>query len=247
MSRPLISFVLPAYNEAGHLPFTIEALHNALKHDPDCTYEIIVCDNNSTDNTSEIARSLGALVIFEPHNQIARARNTGAGQAKGEWICFVDSDTLVPAELGKCLIEVIRQPDTGGGGALVRFDLTRQPLFPALVLKIWNAISGLFRLAAGSFLFCRREAWEETGGFDETFYAAEELIFSKALKRWCRKKKQRFHIISDSAVLTSARKLQWNSQFRLFLIMFSLLRPGALKSRKGCSFWYQRPTKCAKD
>jgi cellulose synthase/poly-beta-1,6-N-acetylglucosamine synthase-like glycosyltransferase len=241
-SAPLISFVLPAYNEAGHLPATILALHEALQPHPGCSYEVIVCDNNSTDSTATVAESLGARVVFEAHNQIARARNTGARHAEGQWLCFVDSDTLVPTDLASKLLELLCQPDTGGGGTLVRFDLEEQPFFPSLVLQFWNSISGLFRLAAGSFLFCRREAWEETGGFDESFYAAEELIFSQALKGWCRKKGLKFKIISDSFVLTSARKLHWNSQFKLFLIMFSLLRPGALKSREGCSFWYQRPS-----
>ena len=40
--------------------------------------EVVVCDNNSTDRTAEIARAAGARVVFEPFNQIARARNTGA-------------------------------------------------------------------------------------------------------------------------------------------------------------------------
>jgi len=241
MTRPLISFVLPAYNEVDHLPATLAALRQALAPFPDCPFEIIVCDNNSTDETAALARSLGAIVVFEPHNQIAKARNTGASQAQGEWICFVDADTLVPPELGIRLIEVLLQPDTGAGGTLIRFDLAQQPFFPGLVVKTWNTISALFRLAAGSFLFCRREAWEETGGFNEEYYAAEELFFSRAIKQWCRKKKLKFRIITDCSVLTSARKLHWNSQFKLFFIMLSLLRPGALKSREGCSFWYQRP------
>jgi glycosyltransferase involved in cell wall biosynthesis len=240
-SAILISFVLPAYNEAGLLPFSIQSIREAFQSCPEGLYEILVCDNNSTDNTADVARSLGAQVVFEPHNQIAKARNTGACHASGQWLCFVDSDTRIPPLLGRRLLETIRQADTGGGGARVRFDLEKQPFFASLVLHTWNAVSVLFHLAAGSFLFCRREAWEQTGGFDEDFYAAEELLFSQALKKWCRENNLRFKIISDSSVLTSARKLQWHSGVKLFLVMLSLLRPGSLTKRETCSFWYQRP------
>src|SRR5262249_58166780 len=56
------------------------------------TWELIVCDNNSTDRTAEVARNAGAVVVFEPVNQISRARNTGAAAATGDWLVFVDAD-----------------------------------------------------------------------------------------------------------------------------------------------------------
>jgi glycosyltransferase involved in cell wall biosynthesis len=244
MSSPdlLLSFILPAYNEALHLPSCILSLREAMKPYPDSAYEIIVCDNNSTDETAHVARSLGAVTVFEPNNQISKARNTGARAAAGRWLCFVDSDTIVPPALAQRLMELIHQPKIAGGGAMVQFDLKPLPLFPALVITTWNQISRLFRVAAGSFLFCRREAWVETGGFDETFYAAEELFFSQAIKKWGQKKGLGFKIISDAVALTSARKLKWNSQLQLFFTMLKLLRPGALTSQEGCSFWYKRPT-----
>ena len=50
---------------------------------PDLKGEIIVVDNNSSDKTAEVANSKGARVVFEPINQISKARNTGAKWAKG--------------------------------------------------------------------------------------------------------------------------------------------------------------------
>ena len=61
--------------------------------------ELIVCDNNSTDRTAEIARNAGARVVFEPVNQIARARNRGAAAATGDWLIFVDADSHPSAGL----------------------------------------------------------------------------------------------------------------------------------------------------
>ena len=61
-------------------------------------FELIVCDNNSTDRTAEIARAAGATVVFEPVNQIARARNSGAAAATGDWLIFVDADSHPSAD-----------------------------------------------------------------------------------------------------------------------------------------------------
>src|SRR2546427_11185726 len=54
--------------------------------------ELIVCDNNSDDRTAQIARAAGARGVFEPVNQIARARNTGAAHAAGDCLIFIDAD-----------------------------------------------------------------------------------------------------------------------------------------------------------
>ena len=61
--------------------------------------ELIVCDNNSTDRTAAIAAAAGAIVVFEPINQISRARNTGAARATGDWLLFVDADSFPTREL----------------------------------------------------------------------------------------------------------------------------------------------------
>jgi len=96
-----ISIIIPAFNEERLLGRTLENI-NGLR--PVFTRagietELIVCDNNSTDRTAEIARAAGAAVVFEPENQIARARNRGASEASGEWLLFIDADSHPSAEL----------------------------------------------------------------------------------------------------------------------------------------------------
>src|SRR5215471_15202166 len=75
-----ISIVIPAFNEEKLLPATLKAVNEARSAFGDRGWqsELIVCDNNSSDGTAVIAREAGAQVVFEPVNQIARARNTGA-------------------------------------------------------------------------------------------------------------------------------------------------------------------------
>ena len=89
-----LSVVVPAFNEERLLAGSLAAIRDALRAFEEAGWdtELIVCDNNSTDRTAEIARDAGAAVVFEPVNQIARARNAGAAHATGEWLLFVDAD-----------------------------------------------------------------------------------------------------------------------------------------------------------
>lgn len=75
-----LSIVIPAYNEAEYLKRTVSKIKYALQNNTEnrFSWEIIICDNNSLDNTAQVANELGAKVVFEPLNQISRARNKGA-------------------------------------------------------------------------------------------------------------------------------------------------------------------------
>lgn len=81
-----LSIVIPAFNESRLIEHTLQsvAASVAANATPGFTFEVIVVDNNSTDNTAELARQSGARVVFEPINQIGRARNAGAAQATGD-------------------------------------------------------------------------------------------------------------------------------------------------------------------
>lgn len=72
MNSPDVSVLIPAYNEEAFIGRVIDSVHQSFASVPDCSFEIIVCDNNSTDRTAEIAATKDAKVVFEPHNQIAR-------------------------------------------------------------------------------------------------------------------------------------------------------------------------------
>src|SRR5277367_5421597 len=86
------------------------------------TSELIVCDNNSTDRTAELARAAGATVVFEPINQIARARNKGAEAATGDWLVFVDADSHPSKELFADVAGAVASGKFLYGGCTIRFD-----------------------------------------------------------------------------------------------------------------------------
>ena len=98
------------------------------------------------------------------------------------------------------------------------------------------------QLAAGSFFFCRRDAFDAVGGFDESVYAGEEVWLAKRIKTWGKKRGLEFRILEGKTVETSARKSSWFStkDFVMQIGLF-LLFPWATRSKKLCGMWYRRP------
>ena len=236
------SIIIPAYNETEQLPATLSAIRASMAAS-NLQGECIVVDNNSTDSTAETAQLHGAdLVVFEPINQIARARNTGAHASQGRYLIFIDADTRIEPNL---LLQALHQLGAGqcvGGGAVVHFE-GEVSVIGQCGIKLWEWISKNTQTAAGSFLFCLQEAYQAVGGFDERLFASEEVRLSKQLKRWGRRNhKMSFTILTDTPVLTSARKLHWySSRQMLGWVVFMLFVPIAVRSRKLCGFWYKRP------
>src|SRR5947209_3808370 len=96
-----ISIIVPAFNEEKLIKETLSRILAASESFSRQGYEfeLIVCDNNSSDRTAELSRAMGARVVFEPINQIARARNAGAAAATGNWLLFIDADSHPDPEL----------------------------------------------------------------------------------------------------------------------------------------------------
>ena len=231
-SGPTYSVIIPAYNEAEDLPATLRAAAG----------EIVVVDNNSTDATADVARDCGAdRVVFEPVNQIARTRNAGAAKSCGPYLVFIDADTRICPGL---LAESLSMLESGrfvGGGSVIHFEGPTSAI-GRFGIGLWERISKLTQTAAGSYLFCRADAFREVKGFDERLYASEEVRMSRLLKKWGRKQGLGFEIIRTYPARTSARKLNWYSGPQMLgWVFLMMLFPFAVRSRKLCGFWYKRP------
>lgn len=240
------SIIIPAYNEEAYLPKTLASLKGAMNALSERCGEIVVTDNNSTDRTAAIAEEAGARVIFEEHRQIARARNVGAQEALGRYLIFLDSDTIISPTLLKMTLTALGSGACCGGGTIAEFD-GDPPFFAKFALNIWLFLSRTFKWACGAYVFCTREVFIETGGFDERYYASEEIHFSRALRRWGQKKGQRF-IILEEPIISSSRKLVWYSTWEILMMTFGFLfylKP--LQNRDACyKMWYRHPEKQGK-
>jgi glycosyltransferase involved in cell wall biosynthesis len=227
----MISFVIPAYNEELFLGCTLRAL-NAAGQGLGEPFEVVVADDASTDRTAAVAREYGARVVSVNHRQIAATRNSGAREATGELLIFVDADTVVTAAAVRGAVKALRAGAVGGGCA-VRFD-DRLPLYARLLAAPTRSLYHALGLAAGCFLFCTRDAFAATGGFDERLFGSEELTMSRALHR-----QGRFVVLREY-VTTSGRKLRAYSAREILgtLARLALAGPKSVRQRQGMELWY---------
>jgi glycosyltransferase involved in cell wall biosynthesis len=235
-----VSVIIPAFNEERLLPDTLRHVQaaSAAFFARGWQIETIVCDNNSTDSTAQIASAAGATVVFEPVNRIGGARNCGASAASGDWLIFVDADCKPSRELFEEVAKQIASGDCLVGGSTVVLDGE----FPWAnrFIGIWNWLSRRFSLLAGSFIFCEAAAFREVAGFSNELFAGEEIDLSKKLKALAAELKKRVVILDQYPLVTSPRKLQLYTLRRhlWFMARAALLPASTLRDRNACSIWY---------
>jgi glycosyltransferase involved in cell wall biosynthesis len=235
-----ISVIVPAYNEEKLIVETLRSIQASFFAFSELGWEteLVVCDNNSTDRTAELARQAGAQVVFEPVNQIARARNTGARAASGDWLIFIDADSHPSAALFADVARAIQSGRCLAGGSTVHFDTHIRWARHAAIT--WNWISRTMKYVAGSFIFCEATAFRKLGGFNLKLYVSEEIELSRRLKKLARKTGKSINILHDHPLVTSARKIHLYSirEYLLFLGFAALKFGKSIKDPKACFPWY---------
>ncbi len=209
----------------------MQAIHDSARQ-AGLEYEVIVVDDASTDGTGAIAQNLGAKVVRVNHRQIAATRNSGAREARGDRIFFVDADTTINARAVKA---AMRRMDEGavGGGAPFWVE-GPVPLYAKLIALIGGFFLTLSGFAGGAFMFCTREAFEATGGFDERVYCGEEGWFTMALRR-----EGKFSVLWER-VLTSGRRFRKLSGMEVLWECIRIVaKPKRVTHRNGVEkIWY---------
>lgn len=179
---PVISVIIPAYNYAHFLPYTLKSLltQNGV------TIEIIVVDDGSTDDTNQVAASFGDAIhyIHQENQGLSAARNTGLRAAKGEFIVFLDADDMLysgtllsqyetfqrnpQADVVVCHNLFFREIDPKGTFISPGFPLAREAL--ALDFCCHN-------IAPVHAYMVRRSITDAVGFFDESLLALEDYDF----------------------------------------------------------------------
>jgi glycosyltransferase involved in cell wall biosynthesis len=235
-----LSFVIPAFNEERLIARCLQSISASLvaNFKPSFTSEIIVVDNNSTDNTANLAMQAGAQVVFEPINQIGRARNAGAAEATGDWLIFLDADSVLNPELLADILRLIEEDKSVGCGSTLQMQ--GLPWWANWTLQLWTGMSILFRWAAGALVVCRRDAFRDVGGFNQELYALDEISLSERLKQWGRQRDLQFIILTKHPLETSSRKVALYSGREIAgQILRVVLRPRrTLQDKKQLSIWY---------
>ncbi|MBP9870847.1 MAG: glycosyltransferase [Nitrosomonas sp.] len=235
-----LSIIIPAFNEERLIMHCLDSVAESLaaNQKPGFTAEIIVVDNNSTDKTAELATQAGAKVVFEPINQIGRARNSGATVATGEWLLFVDADSLLNPGMVADILNMIESGQYVGCGSVMH--MPNLPWWGKAAIQLWTIFSVVFHWASGVLVVCRADAFREVGGFNQELFAADEIDLSQLLKKWGRKHGLKFTILTRHPLVTSPRKVQlysgWEIVSQILRVVFSPRR--SLQDKKKLPIWY---------
>lgn len=235
----MLSFIIPAYNEEHELAGALAGIRAAAEASQE-PFEIVVVDDASTDATAEIAKAAGAIVIPVRYRHIAAVRNAGARVARGDVFFFVDADTRISTAHVTGGLAALAAGCAGGGAPVVTEGLI--PWWGHVFIRIFSALYfNVSNLGAGAFLFTTRENFQAVGGFDEQFFAGEEVYFTLALK-----KLGRFKLLREP-IVTSGRKLRMHSAGHILARSITIMTGGkrVVRSRDKLDIWYdgKRETK----
>ncbi len=188
------SLVIPCYNEEKALPFLLESLKQ-LDY-PSEEFEIIIVDNNCTDQTVSVAQKWGVnKIVKEEHQGLTWARQRGFLAAKGDIVACLDADCRVPADWLKKAEKYLQKTNVVAvSGPYDYFDasyffrqlsLLFQSVFYPIIPKILHFI---FRKPAaiiiGGNCFIKKTVLEKIGGFDTSIkFWGEDVITAMRLTK----------------------------------------------------------------
>jgi len=211
--RLRFSVIVPAYNEAAYLD---RALGSLLHQDYDGEYEVIVVDNNSSDDTAAIAAQYGVQVVTEPQQGVCAARQRGVDCARGEIIISTDADTTQPRDWLRTIdarFAASERVVAVAGPCRYKNPSWWAKAFPILLFGLVAAIHALtgfvFYVSATNFAI-RRTAFP---GYDLNLtQGGDELDLLRRLRR-------RGHVSWErhNVVTTSARRLQRGLLYNFFI------------------------------
>ncbi|MEI6040154.1 MAG: polysaccharide deacetylase family protein [Candidatus Berkelbacteria bacterium] len=199
------SCIIPARNEADYLQKCLTALEKQeLK-----PLEIIVIDNGSTDETKKVIQENNVRYIFEPKVGLTQARQAGFENSKGNWLVYIDADTIVPKNYLTKLSEYInKHPHTIAlSNPFGYYDGTKGiNLFTQVFFNCFSVMEklGLFRFLFGGNFVVKKSIIEEINGFDTDikFYGEDTNL----TKRVCAVGE--IHFLPKLKTLTSARRFK---------------------------------------
>jgi biofilm PGA synthesis N-glycosyltransferase PgaC len=186
---PMISIVIPAYNEEECIGRCLESLAN---QDTRESYEVILVDNGSTDDTRVFAerfkRRMNLRILTEPRKGRGIARRTGFAAARGEILLSTDADVVVQAGWIDAMTKALRRNGVVGVVGDVQIDDC-----PEFINQAYNVtrpfIAASFRVLMGYWLLNGgnsgyvRWAYKAAGGFGEYMDAQDDTEFSSRLQR----------------------------------------------------------------
>lgn len=199
MKKPLVSVIIPAYNEEDYIQPCLDSVVN-LKF-PNSDFEVIVIDNNSTDNTSVVIKKNfpKVKIVKEEKQGVVFARMRGVNEARGSIIAFTDADSCVPEMWLQNIYTGFGNHQIVAIGGLIEYH--PKSFWSPIKQYIANSSYSFFKSMSGANMSFRKDFYRMVGGFSPKVNTAEDAYISFKLKRTGKIK-----ILKENTVITSSRR-----------------------------------------
>ena len=194
-SRPLVSVIMPVYNEAAHIEQVVASLLD--QSCPDFDLEVLIIDGKSTDGTLDKLKSLAAAnpavrLLINERRKTPFAFNLGLSHARGKYVCIFGAHTAYDRDyISTCLRELKARGAVGCGGRVIT-----SPANSSLQARLVAACLGnSFGTSGKSFRnhpegyadtinypVYLRSAVMEIGGYDEHLYRNQDIDLNQRLR-----------------------------------------------------------------
>ncbi|MGN6258040.1 MAG: glycosyltransferase family 2 protein [Solirubrobacterales bacterium] len=220
VETPLVSVVIPCWNQAGYLGEAIESV--LAQSYPEL--ELIVVDDGSDDNSYEVAaRYPGVRRLRQPNSGVAAARNRGLGESEGAYVVFLDADDrLLPNALAAGMRELLAAPEAAFAAGRPRDigrtgEVIREAAQPLVSRDHYLKLLEECFIWSGSSLVYRRPPLEAVGAFNEDRVAADDYELYLKLAR-------DYPVICHEEVVTEYRRHGSNTTRNAALVLSSQIQ-----------------------
>jgi len=177
----VVSFIIPAFNEAEIIVDTLSQLH---QYSPKVAYEVIIVDNGSKDNTTELAQHYNDTVISCPIGTIAAVRNCGVNASTGKVLVFLDADVKLTQQWKDNIDETIEH--FNADPLMITGSRCSSPENNNILNKHWFNLlveSNSTTYINSGHLITSRILFDKISGFNEGLRTAEDHDFCVRAKQ----------------------------------------------------------------
>jgi glycosyltransferase involved in cell wall biosynthesis len=220
-----LSIIIPTFNEGKYLP----KLLTSIKKQNYKSYEVIISDAYSSDNTIKIAKKFGCKIIQGPKKGPGFGRNLGAKKAKGTYLLFFDSDVTIEKGFIQENLEEFKKRSLGAAGCYVKpieqdifyrfiFSLAKAPLF---FLQFFRP------MAAGYAIFSLKELDSKVKGFSNKPIFSEDSDYVRRIA-----KISKFRMLTSKPIIVSMRRFEKYGKFNTIFTYFKSEILGFIRPQK---------------
>jgi glycosyltransferase involved in cell wall biosynthesis len=165
--NPLISVVIPCFNDGNYLPETISKLSLQTNQ----SFEIIIVNDGSTDSNTlqvldQLAEQPNITVLHKENGRMSSARNHGVNHAKGKYIAALDADDYFdPSFFAKAVAILEQEPTTAVVTSYIKYFGNKTGISKP---RGGNAFNFLFSNQCPACAMVRKDIWDKVGGYDES-------------------------------------------------------------------------------